>query len=70
MPMIPELPVAMLACTRIGVAHSVIFGGFSPDAIIDRCEDAEAKLIIKNLLDAPQSITSMKTMKTMQQESS
>ena len=46
MPMIPELPVAMLACTRIGVAHSVIFGGFSPDAIVDRCEDAEAKLII------------------------
>ncbi len=40
--MIPELPVAMLACTRIGVAHSVIFGGFSPDAIVDRCEDAEA----------------------------
>ncbi|MDE0579322.1 MAG: AMP-binding protein, partial [bacterium] len=34
MPMIPELPVAMLACTRIGVAHSVIFGGFSPDAIV------------------------------------
>jgi len=46
MPMIPELPVAMLACTRIGVAHSVIFGGFSPDAIVDRCEDAEARLII------------------------
>ncbi len=46
MPMIPELPIAMLACTRIGVAHSVIFGGFSPDAIIDRCEDAQAKLII------------------------
>ena len=46
MPMIPELPVAMLACTRIGVAHSVIFGGFSPDAIIDRCDDAEARLII------------------------
>ncbi|MCP3857072.1 MAG: acetate--CoA ligase [Actinomycetia bacterium] len=46
MPMIPELPIAMLACTRIGVAHSVIFGGFSPDAITDRCEDAEAKLII------------------------
>ena len=36
----------MLACTRIGVAHSVIFGGFSPDAIIDRCNDAEARLII------------------------
>ncbi len=46
MPMIPELPVAMLACTRLGVAHSVIFGGFSPDAIVDRCEDAEARLII------------------------
>jgi acetyl-CoA synthetase len=46
MPMIPELPVAMLACTRIGVAHSVIFGGFSPDAIVDRCDDAEAKVII------------------------
>ena len=46
MPMIPELPVAMLACTRIGVAHSVIFGGFSPDSIVDRCEDAEARLII------------------------
>ena len=46
MPMILELPVAMLACARIGVAHSVIFGGFSPDAIVDRCDDAEAKLII------------------------
>jgi len=46
MPMIPELPVAMLACTRIGVAHSVIFGGFSPDAITDRCVDAEAKVIV------------------------
>ena len=46
MPMIPELPVAMLACARIGVAHSVIFGGFSPDAIVDRCEDAEARVVI------------------------
>ncbi len=46
MPMIPELPVAMLACTRIGVVHSVIFGGFSPDAITDRCEDADAKMVI------------------------
>ncbi len=46
MPMIPELAVAMLACTRIGAVHSVIFGGFSPDAIVDRCEDAEARLII------------------------
>ncbi len=46
MPMILELPIAMLACSRIGVAHSVIFGGFSPDAIKDRCEDADAKLVI------------------------
>ncbi len=46
MPMIPELPITMLACARIGVAHSVIFGGFSPDAITDRCEDADAKMII------------------------
>ena len=46
MPMVIELPIAMLACTRIGVAHSVIFGGFSPDAITDRCQDAEARLVI------------------------
>ena len=46
MPMIPELPVAMLACTRIGVAHSVIFGGFSPDSIIDRVQDGECKVVI------------------------
>ncbi|MGI9621703.1 MAG: acetate--CoA ligase [Acidimicrobiales bacterium] len=46
MPMIPELPVAMLACARIGVAHSVIFGGFSPDAIVDRCDDADARVLI------------------------
>ena len=46
MPMILELPIAMLACSRIGVAHSVIFGGFSPDAIIDRCDDAQARLIV------------------------
>ena len=46
LPMIPELPVAMLACTRIGAAHSVIFGGFSPDSIIDRVNDTEAKVIV------------------------
>ncbi len=46
MPMIPELPVAMLACTRIGAAHSVVFGGFSPDALRDRIEDAQAKVLI------------------------
>jgi acetyl-CoA synthetase len=46
MPMIPELPVAMLACMRIGVAHSVIFGGFSPDSIIDRVHDGGCKAVI------------------------
>ena len=44
MPMIPELAVAMLACARIGATHSVIFGGFSPDAIIDRVNDAPTVL--------------------------
>src|SRR4051794_20140143 len=46
MPMIPELPVAMLACTRIGASHSVVFGGFSSDALRDRINDAEAKVLI------------------------
>jgi acetyl-CoA synthetase len=46
MPMIPELPVAMLACARIGTAHSVIFGGFSPDSIIDRVNDAQCVALI------------------------
>jgi acetyl-CoA synthetase len=46
LPMIPELAIAMLACARIGVAHSVIFAGFSPDSIADRCNDAQARLVI------------------------
>ncbi len=46
MPMIPELPVAMLACARIGAAHSVVFGGFSADSLSDRIDDASAKLLI------------------------
>ncbi len=46
MGMVPELPVAMLACARIGAPHSVIFGGFSADSIIDRVNDAQAKLLI------------------------
>ena len=46
MPMIPELPVALLACTRIGAAHSVIFGGFSPDSIIDRVNDGGCTLVV------------------------
>ncbi|MEX0444757.1 acetate--CoA ligase [Xenorhabdus sp. SGI246] len=46
MPMVPEAAVAMLACARIGAIHSVIFGGFSPDAISGRVIDSNAKLII------------------------
>ncbi len=46
MPMIPELAIAMLACSRIGAVHSVIFGGFSSEAIADRNNDAKAKLQI------------------------
>jgi acetyl-CoA synthetase len=46
MPMVPELAIAMLACARIGAAHSVVFGGFSADAVADRNNDAKAKLII------------------------
>ncbi len=46
MPMVPELAIAMLACARIGAVHSVIFGGFSSEAIADRNNDASAKLVI------------------------
>src|SRR4249919_2921246 len=46
LPMIPELPIALLACARIGAPHSVVFGGFSPDALADRINDAEAKVLI------------------------
>ena len=44
--MVPELPVAMLACARIGAAHSVVFGGFCAEALKDRINDAEAKVLI------------------------
>lgn len=46
MPMVPELAIAMLACTRIGAVHSVVFGGFSSDALRDRIDDAEAVAVI------------------------
>ncbi len=46
LPMIPELPIAMLACTRIGAVHSVVFGGFSAEALRDRLNDAQAKLLV------------------------
>ena len=44
--MIPELPVLMLACARLGAAHSVIFGGFSPDSIIGRVNDSQSKVVV------------------------
>ncbi|MFV0445551.1 MAG: acetate--CoA ligase [Planctomycetaceae bacterium] len=46
MPMVPELAIAMLACARIGATHSIIFGGFSADAIADRNNDAQAKVVV------------------------
>ena len=46
MPMILELPVAMLACSRIGAPHSIVFGGFSADSLSDRIDDASAKVLI------------------------
>jgi acetyl-CoA synthetase len=46
MPMIPEAAVAMLACARIGAVHSVVFGGFSAEALLSRIQDADAKLVI------------------------
>ncbi|WP_136247483.1 acetate--CoA ligase [Halomonas borealis] len=46
MPMIPEAAMAMLACTRIGAVHSVVFGGFSPDALAQRVQDAGSRVVI------------------------
>jgi acetyl-CoA synthetase len=46
MPMVPEVAIAMLACARIGAAHSVIFGGFSPESVRDRIHDADSTLVI------------------------
>jgi acetyl-CoA synthetase len=46
LPMIPELPIAMLACTRIGAIHSVVFGGFSAESLRDRINDQGAKLLV------------------------
>ncbi|CAN5179821.1 acetate--CoA ligase [soil metagenome] len=46
LPMIPELPVAMLACARIGAIHSVVFAGFSSQSLVDRIEDADAHVLI------------------------
>ena len=46
MPMIPEAAIAMLACARVGAAHSVVFGGFSADSLLARIQDADATLVI------------------------
>jgi acetyl-CoA synthetase len=46
MPMVPELAIAMLACARIGATHSVVFGGFSAEAVADRNNDAKARLLV------------------------
>lgn len=46
LPMIPELAVAMLACTRIGVIHSIVFGGFSPDSLANRIMDCQGTVVI------------------------
>ncbi len=46
LPMTPELPIAMLACARIGAPHSVVFGGFSAESLRDRINDSESKLLI------------------------
>ena len=46
LPMIPELAIAMLACTRIGAIHSIVFGGFSSDSLRDRIEDSRSKILV------------------------
>src|SRR4029078_73690 len=46
MPMIPEAAISMLACTRIGAVHSVVFGGFSPDSIAGRIEDCKSTVVV------------------------
>jgi len=46
LPMIPEAAIAMLACSRIGAIHSVVFGGFSPESLRDRMNDAQAKVVV------------------------
>ena len=46
LPMIPELPIAMLACARIGAIHNVVFGGFSAESLVDRINDSESKLVV------------------------
>jgi acetyl-CoA synthetase len=46
LPMVPELPIGMLACTRIGAIHSIVFGGFSSDSLRDRIQDSEVRILV------------------------
>lgn len=46
MPMVPQLPIAMLACARIGAVHSVVFGGYSCESLADRIVDSKAKVLV------------------------
>src|SRR5204863_6936681 len=46
LPMVPEAAIAMLACTRIGAVHSVVFGGISAQSVADRIQDSQAKMVI------------------------
>ena len=46
MGMVPELPVAMLACTRLGAPHTVVFGGFSADSLSDRMDDMGCEVLV------------------------
>jgi acetyl-CoA synthetase len=46
LPMIPEAAYAMLACARIGAIHSIVFAGFSPDALANRVNDSDAKVVV------------------------
>ena len=50
MPLLPEVYIAMLACARLGLTHSVVFAGFSPNALRSRIDDAEAKVVILSLI--------------------
>jgi acetyl-CoA synthetase len=63
LPMIPELPIAMLACARLGAPHTVVFGGFSAEALGGRIQDSEAKLVITadggNRRGAPHALKSV-----------
>ena len=62
MPMIPEAAYAMLACARIGAIHSVVFAGFSPDALANRVNDCGAKLVV---MDEPTSSLTVREEETL-----